>query len=210
VSLEALGIEIDPATSEPDAVGVARALAFAGSVREGTPEEHSAQVADLAARTAAELGLPVEVILRCRLGGWLHDIGKLAIPEHILTKPGPLDDAEWTIMRTHPGVGALIVERIPNLRDTARTVRHHHERFAGNGYPDRLAGDAIPIEARIVAAADAYAAMTADRPYSAARSRAEAAAELHRSAGTHLDPDVVDALLKVLGLATGESVPKAA
>ena len=209
VSLEALGVEIDPATSEPEAVGVARALAFAGSVREGTPEEHAAQVADLAARTAAELALPVDVILRCRLGGWLHDIGKLAIPEHILTKPGPLDDAEWAIMRTHPGVGALIVERIPNLRDTARTVRHHHERFAGDGYPDRLAGDAIPIEARIVAAADAYAAMTADRPYSAARTRAEAAAELHRSTGTHLDPDVVDALLTVLGLAA-ESVPKAA
>ena len=137
---------------------------------------------------------------RCRLGGWLHDVGKLAVPERILNKPGPLDDAEWEVMRTHSAVGADIVHRIPALRQVAPAVRHHHERYSGDGYPDGLAGQAIPIEARIIAAADAYAAMTADRPYSPARTTQEATAELRRSAGSHFDPAVVDALLAVLGL----------
>ena len=138
---------------------------------------------------------------RCRLAGWLHDVGKLAVPEHVLNKPGPLDDAEWAIMRTHPGVGADIVTRIPALRQVAPAVRHHHERYSGGGYPDDLSGQAIPIEARIVAAADAYAAMTAARPYSPARTPHEAAAELRRCVGSHFDPAVVEALLAVLDLA---------
>ena len=136
---------------------------------------------------------------RCRLGGWLHDVGKLAVPERTLNKPRPLDDAEWEVMRTHSAVGADIVHRIPVLRQVASAVRHHHERYSGDGYPDGLAGHAIPIEARIIAAADAYAAMTADRPYSPARTTQEATAELRRSAGSHFDPAVTDALLAVLG-----------
>ena len=190
-------------TREPEVVGMARALAFASSLREGIHEEHAAQVAELATLMAEHLALPVGVVLRCRLAGWLHDVGKLAVPEHILTKPGPLDDAEWQIMRTHAAVGATIVHRVAALHEAAPAVRHHHERYAGGGYPDGLAGDAIPIEARIVAAADAYAAMTATRPYSVARPPHEAAAELRRSAGSHLDPNVVDALLAVLGLGDG-------
>jgi diguanylate cyclase (GGDEF)-like protein/putative nucleotidyltransferase with HDIG domain len=185
--------------SEPEVVGMARALAFASSLREGIPEEHAEQVARLAVLTAEHLGLPVGVVLRCRLAGWLHDVGKLAIPEAILTKPSSLDPAEWKIMRTHPVVGAAIVRRVATLREAAPAVRHHHERYAGDGYPDGLAGNGIPIEARIVAAADAYAAMTATRPYSSARTPEQAAAELALSAGSHLDPAVVDALLAVLG-----------
>ena len=104
-------------------------------------------------------------------------------------------------MRTHPAVGADIVRHVPALRQVAKAVRHHHERYAGGGYPDDLSGDAIPLEARIIAAADAYAAITADRPYSSARTPQEAAVELRRSAGSHLDPAVVEALLEVLGLA---------
>jgi diguanylate cyclase (GGDEF)-like protein len=188
----------DTPVSEPEVVGMARALAFASSLREGIPEEHAEQVARLAVLTAEHLGLPVGVVLRCRLAGWLHDVGKLAIPEQILTKPGPLDSAEWKIMRTHPVIGAAIVRRVATLREAAPAVRHHHERYAGDGYPDGLAGSGIPIEARIVAAADAYAAMTATRPYSTARTPEQAAAELSRSAGTHLDPVVVEALLAVL------------
>jgi HD-GYP domain-containing protein (c-di-GMP phosphodiesterase class II) len=137
-------------------------------------------------------------VLRSRLGGWLHDVGKAAVPAHVLDKPGPLDEGEWRVMRTHPAVGEAIVRRVPALRDAAAAVRHHHERYDGRGYPDGLAGAAIPIEARIVAAADAYAAMTAERAYSAARTPEEAAAELRRSAGSHLDPAVVAALLAVL------------
>jgi len=186
--------------AESEALGLARALAFASSIREGVPEQHAEQVAALAAQTAVHLGLPLRTVERCRLGGWLHDIGKLAISEQILTKPGPLDDAEWERMRTHPGVGAAVVGRVAALRHAAPGVRHHHERYAGGGYPDDLAGTAIPIEARIIAAADAYAAMTASRPYSTARTPGDAAAELRRSSGSHLDPAVVDALLAVLGL----------
>ncbi|HEY7258987.1 MAG TPA: diguanylate cyclase, partial [Gaiellales bacterium] len=187
--------------AESEALGLARALSFASSIREGVPEEHAEQVATLAARIAEHLELPQRAVERCRLGGWVHDVGKLAISEQILMKPGPLDEVEWARMRTHPVVGAAVVGRVATLRQAAPGVRHHHERYAGGGYPDDLAGTAIPIEARIIAAADAYAAMTATRPYSAAKTPAEAAAELRRSAGTHFDPAVVESLLAVLGLA---------
>ena len=191
----------DARNAAPHAVESARALAFASSLREGIPQEHAEEVARLAGLTAERLALDDRAAERCRLAGWLHDVGKLAVPEDILNKPGPLDDGEWAVMRTHPGVGADIVRRIPALRHVAPAVRHHHERFSGNGYPDDLAGEAIPVEARIIAAADAYAAMTADRPYSPARTPQQAAAELRRSAGSHFDPMVVEALLVVLGLA---------
>jgi diguanylate cyclase (GGDEF)-like protein len=194
---------------EPEVIGMARALAFASSLREGIPEEHAEQVADLAMRTAEHLELPVGVALLCRIGGWLHDVGKIAIPERVLTKPRALDDDEWAIMKTHPLQGDAIVRRVAALQDAAPAVRHHHERFGGGGYPDGLAGKAIPIEARIVCAADAYSAMTTNRPYSAARSPEEAAAELRRSSGAHFDPVVVDALLAVLGL-DGEALSDAA
>ena len=154
-------------------------------------EAHAADVSDLAARVAARLGLPDALVLRCRLAGWLHDVGKVTIPDAILAKPGPLDDAEWEIMRTHPMAGEAIVSSVAPVREAAAAVRHHHERFDGTGYPDRLAGADIPLEARIVAAADAYAAMTADRPYSAALTREQATDELRRCSGTQLDPRIV-------------------
>jgi diguanylate cyclase (GGDEF)-like protein/putative nucleotidyltransferase with HDIG domain len=190
-----------PANAAPDAMELARALAYACSLREGIPQEHAEEVARLARHTAERLGQSPRVAYRCALAGLLHDIGKLAVPEQILTKPGQLDDAEWAIMRTHPAVGADIVRHVPALRQVAKAVRHHHERYAGGGYPDNLSGDGIPLEARIIAAADAYAAITADRPYSSARTPQEAAVELRRSTGSHLDPGVVEALLDVLGLA---------
>jgi diguanylate cyclase (GGDEF)-like protein len=190
----------DTLASEPDAVSMARALAASTSVREGMQESHPEQVALLATLTAERMALPVGVALRCRLGGWLHDVGKAAIPERILAKPGPLDDTEWALVRRHPVVGEEIVSRVAALREAAVAVRHHHERYDGTGYPDRLAGVAIPIEARIVAAADAFSAMTGERAYSAARTPQQAAAELRRTAGTHFDPGVVAALLDVLEL----------
>jgi diguanylate cyclase (GGDEF)-like protein len=188
-------------SAAPNAVELARALAFTCSLRKGIPQEHAEEVARLAGLTAERLALPGRVTQRCRLAGWLHDVGKVAVPEQILNKPGPLDDAEWEVMRTHSAVGADIVHRIPALRQVAPGVRHHHERYSGNGYPDGLAGPAIPVEARIVAAADAYSAMIAERPYSPARTTQEATAELRRSAGSHFDPAVVEALLAVLGFA---------
>jgi putative nucleotidyltransferase with HDIG domain len=188
------------AAQEPEAVSMARALAAASGAREGVPKDHAGDVAALAMSTAERLGLAADVVLRCRLGGWLHDVGKVAIPPQILEKPGPLDAAEWEVMRTHPVIGEEIVRGFAALREAAAAVRHHHERYGGDGYPDGLAGPAIPIEARIVAAADAFAAMTVDRVYSQARTPAGAAIELRRSAGAHLDPAVVEALLAVLGL----------
>jgi diguanylate cyclase (GGDEF)-like protein len=201
VSLVPNVVVTDATAGEPEAVSIARAFAFASAVREKAPEEHAEHVARLAALTAERMGLPAGVVLRCRLGGWLHDVGKVAVPERILDKPGPLDDAEWELMRTHPVVGEDIVRRVAALREGAAAVRHHHERYDGGGYPDGLAGAAIPVEARVVAAADAYSAMTADRVYSATCTPDEAAAELRRSAGSHLDPSVVAALLDVLGAA---------
>jgi HD-GYP domain-containing protein (c-di-GMP phosphodiesterase class II) len=192
----------DAPRSEPEAIGVARTLALVSDLGRGSLEVHVEHVADLASRIAERLGLPEAVVLRCELGGWLHDVGKAAIPERILNKPGPLDDDEWAVMQTHPVIGENIVRNVAALRDAAAAVRHHHERYDGTGYPDRLAGSTIPIEARIVAAADAYAAMTADRPYSAALTREQATAELQRCARTQLDPRVVSALLAQLGLAT--------
>jgi two-component system, cell cycle response regulator len=192
----------DAPRSEPEAIGVARTLALVSDLGERSLELHAGHVAELAARIAERLGLSEGIVLRCELGGWLHDVGKAGIPERILNKPGPLDDAEWTVMRTHPVIGEEIVRNVGALQEAAAAVRHHHERYDGTGYPDRLAGSAIPIEARIVAAADAYAAMTTDRPYSAALSPAEAMAELQRCARTQLDPRVVHALLGVLGLPT--------
>src|SRR5207342_1727457 len=126
------------------------------------------------------------------------DVGKAAIPDRILTKPGSLDENDWIVMRTHPAIGEVIVANDPLLAEAAAGVRHHHERFDGGGYPDRLAGERIPLEARIVACADAYTTITNDRPYQAARSQLEALAELRRCSGTHLDPACVDALIGAL------------
>ena len=179
---------------------MARALAIVASRRRAHRAGHAEQVAALSAQTAERLGLAAEVVLRCRLGGWLHDIGKAAIPQDILAKPGPLDEQDWTVIHTHPALGEAIVRDIAALRDAALAVRHHHERFDGTGYPDGLAAKAIPVEARIVAAAAAYAAITGGRPYAPARSPEDAALELRRGTGSQFDPAAVGALLDVLGI----------
>jgi diguanylate cyclase (GGDEF)-like protein len=193
----AADVRARPAEREgSEALTLARAVAFATALRTETREAHAEAVGDLAGRIAERLGLPAGMVMRCRLGGLLHDVGKAAIPDEILLKPGPLAEEEWAVMRTHPVRSEAIVRRIPSLGDSALGVRHHHERYDGTGYPDRLAGLNIPIEARIIAAADAYCAMTAHRVYADPKSPDEALAELKRSAGTHLDPQVVQALLE--------------
>ena len=129
----------------------------------------------------------------------LHDIGKLAVPDSILLKPGPLDASEWEVVRQHTLAGERIVGRVPGLDVVADAVRASHERWDGLGYPDGLAGHEIPLAARIVAVADAYAAMTTpDRPYREPLSPAEAEDEVIRCAGTQFDPVVVEAFLAVL------------
>ncbi len=193
---------LDIAAEEPEAIRLAQALSLSAGVREGVPERHAEQVSAFAGAIARQLALPDDVVLRCRLGGWLHDIGKVAIPDRILVKPGALDEAEWRIMRTHAEIGERLVRRIADVAAAAAAVRHHHERFDGSGYPDGLTGEAIPIEARIVAVADAFSAITAERPYRHARTSAEALAELRAGAGRQHDARVVDALARTLAAGT--------
>ena len=159
-------------------------------------------VAELAELVGRELGLPESLQGDLRLAGLLHDVGTIAVAGAVLSKPGPLDEDEWVLLREHPSIGADMVARIPGLARTQLAIRHHHERFDGEGYPDRLSGESIPMAARVLAAVDAYTAMTEIRPYRDARDREEALEELRRNAGTQLDPTVVDALCRVL---TGES-----
>ena len=186
------------AAEEPEAIRLAQALALSAGAREGLPERHVRQVAELSRSIAESLGLTEDAVLRCRLGGWLHDIGKVAIPDTVLTKPGPLDEHEQAVMHTHAEVGEQIVARIAGLAQAAPVVRHHHERWDGSGYPDGLAGEEIPLEARVVATADAYSALTSDRVYRPACSVAEALAELRASAGSHYDPRCVEALAEIV------------
>jgi putative nucleotidyltransferase with HDIG domain len=199
---------LDIAAQEPEAIRLAQALSLSAGVREGTPERHAEEVSHIAGAIAVELGLPEDVVVRCRIGGWLHDIGKVGIPDQILTKPAALDAAEWEIMRRHAEIGEQLARRIEAVAPAAPAIRHHHERVDGTGYPDGLAGDAIPIEARIVAVADTYSAITSERPYRRGRTASEAIAELRAQAGRHHDARCVEALAHVVG--TDQTVPLAA
>ena len=152
-----------------------------------------AETVALAADTAESLGMPPDEIEHVRHASELHDVGKVAIPDAILGKPGPLTEEEWEFVRRHPVIGERIILAAPALTRVAALVRGSHERWDGTGYPDTLAGDRIPLGARIVAVADAFAAMTAGRPYRPRRTAEEALEELRRHAGTQFDPVVVDA-----------------
>jgi HD-GYP domain-containing protein (c-di-GMP phosphodiesterase class II) len=160
---------------------------------------HSRDVVELTARVAEALGLGARELQRAEFAAMLHDVGKVKIPAAIINKQGPLDDDEWALMRTHTVLGEEMLDTVGGvLGDVGDVVRSCHERWDGSGYPDGLAGEEIPLAARIVCACDAWSAMTTDRPYRPARLRSEALAELERSAGTHFDPQVVDTLLSVL------------
>lgn len=157
--------------------------------------EHATLVTELAAAVARNLGLSSEQIDDVTRASALHDIGKLAIPEGILEKPGPLTAEEWEFIRQHTVIGERIVAAAPSLAGCAKIVRASHESWDGSGYPDGLAGHEIPLEARIIAACDAFQAMTTTRPYRGARRAQDAIDELRRCAGTQFDPDVVRALV---------------
>jgi diguanylate cyclase (GGDEF)-like protein len=161
-------------------------------------EAHLEGVARLAGGVGRRLGLDDEALEQLRLAAELHDIGKVAIPDAIIGKPGALGEDEWTFIRRHTVIGERIVAAAPSLGPVARLVRASHERWDGGGYPDGLAGEAIPVGARIVAVSDAYDAMCADRPYARARTTTDAAAELRRCAGTQFDPAVVEAFIAEL------------
>src|SRR5688572_27265888 len=160
--------------------------------------DHSEAVVQLTVRVARALALNPDEVNRVETAALLHDIGKVGIPDSILHKDGPLSDEEWVLMKEHPVIGERILRAIPGLGSVARIVRHEHERWDGNGYPDGIAGDAIPVGSRIILACDAYHAMTSDRPYRKAMSHEEALRDLRKNAGTQFDPQVVEALLGCL------------
>ncbi len=174
------------------------ALASALTERDRYTGDHSHDVVEMAGSVAERLGLSAEEVHHVRAAALLHDIGKVAIPDHILNKPGKLDDEEWKLMRQHPEIGERILRAIPGLGSIARIVRHEHESFDGSGYPDALAGDQIPIGSRIILACDAYHAMISDRPYRKGMSHREAIDELARCAGRQFDPEVTGILIGYL------------
>jgi putative nucleotidyltransferase with HDIG domain len=160
--------------------------------------QHTQDVVELTVAVAERLGVDDETRRAAEFGALLHDVGKVAIPNEIINKPGPLDDDEWAIMKTHTIEGQRMLERVGGLlAKVGVVVRASHERYDGGGYPDGLAGDAIPLAARIVSACDAFNAMTTDRSYRKAMSQEVAVAELRNNAGTQFDPHVVEALVAV-------------
>ena len=160
---------------------------------------HSLRVQRVALAIAAQLDLTAQQLDALRFGSLFHDIGKIAVPDGILVKPAKLDYWEYAQMKTHSAEGARIVGKFGRLRDAVPIIRHHHERWDGTGYPEGLAGEQIPLGARIVFVADAYDAMTAARGHGEPRSEEEALAELERCAGTQFDPRVVEAAIRVVG-----------
>ena len=156
-------------------------------------------IANAAMELGRALGLPDREIERIRVASLLHDLGKLAIPDEILTKPGELDEPEWRVVAEHPKIGQVVLEQAGALRDAATIVLHHHEWFDGRGYPFGLAGQEIPIGARIVAIADAYEAMVSGRPYRNAITHGQAMAELRRHGGIQFDPELVGLFTDLFG-----------
>jgi HD-GYP domain-containing protein (c-di-GMP phosphodiesterase class II) len=173
------------------------ALAQAVEMRDEYTGNHTQRVTAYSLLLAEELGMPEVERRKLQVATLLHDIGKIAIDDQILRKPGRLSDPEFDRMRTHVLRGWEIIQMIPGLSWALPVVRGHHERWDGRGYPDGLAGDAIPVTARVVAVADAFDAMTSDRPYRAGMPAARAFAELQAGAGTHFDPECVAAFLRV-------------
>jgi len=164
--------------------------------REPGMRSHASDVAALSVAVARRIGIGAEELRELRLAAELHDVGKLAIPDAILNKPGPLDESEWALLRQHPVIGQRILGAAHGLNAIGVIVRHTHERWDGTGYVDEIAGDAIPIAARVIAVCDAYSAMTSERPYRQALTPEEAVRELRRCAEAQFDPKVVKAFCR--------------
>jgi HD-GYP domain-containing protein (c-di-GMP phosphodiesterase class II) len=170
--------------------------------------EHSRDIAKLVPRVGRMLGIRGAQCEELELAARFHDIGKVAVPEAVLRKPGPLDSDEWELMACHVEWGSELLRHLPECESIAQIVRHHHERFDGSGYPDGLSGEQIPLASRIITVCDAYGAMVSDRPYRRALSHEHALAELRDGAGEQFDPEAVAAVLSVAdGSASGAPIP---
>jgi response regulator RpfG family c-di-GMP phosphodiesterase len=191
---------------------IARAVALIAGAREGYAPARVERMAAVAGAIAAHAGLDAATASRCAVAAWLHDIGMIALPDDALAPSDPAGYVDSPLVRAHAELGAELVGRVAELAAAAGAVRHHHERYDGTGYPDGLAGDAIPIDARVVAAADALAAV-APSPAMAPRERKAAAQRLRALAGGVLDPSLADAAIAVLAAeadAAGEYLPRTA
>ena len=186
------------AGSEP-ALRAVRTLTAALHAHDPETARHAQRVTRLSLRLGAALGLGPADLFTLRLGALLHDLGKLCVSRRILGKPAALDAAEMEVIRRHPELGAGLVGRFGPLRRALPIVRSHHERLDGSGYPDGLAGESIPLLARVVAITDAFDAITSDRPYRRGATAAEALGVLARSSGGHFDPRLVEAFGLVVG-----------
>ena len=181
--------------------GVALALTAAIEARDLETGEHCRQLGFMGERVAILMGLPELARTTIRIGGFLHDVGKIAIADRILLKPGALTDEEYAEMQRHAEIGGDIVSTHVSMAGIAAIVRHHHERFDGRGYPDRLGGDAIPLGARIISIADALSAQTTDRPYRKAIPLDQAWEEIERHSGSQFDPTIVELFATLIGTA---------
>ncbi len=196
-------LEREERAEEAAMTGV-HALLAALEARDDYTGQHSESVVGLASLVARALGLSAREARHVEHVALLHDVGKVGVPDHVLSKRGPLTEEEWELMRQHPLIGERIVAAIPPLAHLASAIRAEHERWDGAGYPDGLVREAIPVASRIVFACDALHAMTSDRPYRRAMPLAAARAELAANAASQFDPDVVEALLGVLDETTGD------
>jgi len=173
------------------------ALLSALDIRDPETEGHSERVTAYTMEIADRMGVGPKELYHIERGALLHDIGKIGVPDRILLKTGPLTAEEWAEMKQHPVIGFRMCARIEMLRGAAQIILHHHERWDGTGYPDALAGEVIPLGARIFAVVDSFDAMTTDRPYRKALSYAQAREEILRNSGTQFDPRVVRFFLDV-------------
>jgi putative nucleotidyltransferase with HDIG domain len=185
------------ANGEDDAFELLLDLSRKVDGRENLDLRHSRAIAVVSRSLAKALGLDADAVRRAYLAGMFHDLGKIELSERLLRKPGPLDTGEWAQMASHAERGAELVDRIGGMHDVASIVASHHERWDGVGYPNKIAGEAIPIEARIVSASDAFVTMTSERPFRGALPVTAALTELIRGAGSGFDPGVVGALLEL-------------
>jgi putative two-component system response regulator len=174
-----------------------KALSAAMDAKEHATAEHCERISWTALLIADSIGLDAGDRITLELAAYMHDIGKIGVSESILMKPGKLDEAEWAQMRLHPDTGSNILSNIQDLSHLAEIIRHHHERVDGSGYPDGLSGEDIPLLARILAVADAFDAMTSDRPYRSAMSDGEAIARLREGVGTQFDETIVESFCRV-------------
>ena len=167
-------------------------------LRDRETEDHTQRVAEITLQIARRLGISEQELVHIRYGALLHDIGKVAVPDKILFKPGPLTEEEWQTMKRHPIVAMELLESITYLGPALAILRSHHEKWDGSGYPDGLAGEAIPLVARIFALADVYDALTTERPYRGAWPQVDALDYILKQSGSHFDPSIAPVFIDMM------------